>query len=183
MADKDLLLHRFIEHLKLLVHVARGEWQHRWRFRGIIIEGDDKATCIVRAAKFALDLPLNVYLFLRCGDAVVEVDKIAAPKVITQVVVVEVGDLHVSFNPRQAAKIFGQRVVLDTSGIAAVVEELLADAVLWIKGRDALNVLNLGELADHLFIVPICDLEHLLLLIDTHTLKGYMLHPGDLPGS
>ena len=115
MADEDLLLDCFIQHLKLLIHVARCQWQHRWCLGGIIVEGDNKAACVIRAAELALNLTLNVDLLFGRGDAVVEVNQVASPEIVAQVVVVEVGDLNIGLNPRQASKVLRQWVVLHTS--------------------------------------------------------------------
>ncbi len=147
----------------------------------IVVEGHNKAASVVGPAELPLDLTLNVALFFRGWDAVVKVYQVPAPKVVSQVVVVEVRHLHIRFNPRQATHVFREGIGLHASGIDPVVEQLLADAVVCIKGGDFLYIPDFGVELDHRIVVPVSHLEHPLVLVNTNLLKGNMLHLSDGP--
>ncbi len=102
--------------------------------------------------------------------------QVPAPKIVFEVVHMEVGYLAVRFDICQASHIFGQRIGLHASGVHPVIEQLLADAVVCIKGGDFLYISNLGVELDHCVVVPIGHLEHPLVLVHSDFFKGDVFH-------
>ena len=179
MCNEYLLLDSLVQDFELLIHVARSERFQRRGLGCIVVEGYNEATSVVGSRKLAFDLSLDVALLFGGRDAVIKVYQVTAPKVVAEVVVVEVRHLYVCLNPSVPPDVFGQRIVLHACCIHTIVKQLLSEAVLRVECRYLFDVAHLREQLHHVVVVPVSHLKHLVLFVNPNLLERHMLHLGN----